>query len=92
MIRALIGLLIAAIAAAFIRGVIQMITREVGQMVNPDSNKANPNAAGPNTANAAGPSGTATPLRKCAVCGTYTPGDRMIQGKYCSEACATRSQ
>lgn len=89
MIRALIGLLIAAIAAAFIRGVIQMITREVGQMVNPDSNKANPNAAGPNTASAAG---TATPLRKCPVCGTYTPGDRMIQGKYCSEACASRAQ
>ena len=89
MIKALIGLLIAAIAAAFIRGVIAMITREVGQMVNPDSAKAKPNDASPNTASA---SGTATPLRKCAVCGTYSPADRMIRGSFCSEACATRSQ
>ncbi len=89
MIKALIGLLIAAIAAAFIRGVIAMITREVGEMVNPDSAKAKPNDAGPNTASAAG---SATPLRKCAICGTYSPADRMIRGSYCSEACATRSQ
>lgn len=89
MIKALIGLLIAAMAAAFIRGVIAMITREVGQMVNPDSNQAKPNEAGPNTASAAG---SATPLRKCAICGTYSPADRMIRGSFCSEACATRSQ
>jgi hypothetical protein len=74
MIRALIGLLIAAIAAAFIRAVIGMITKEVTQMVNPDSE---------------GP--TATALKKCPVCGTYAPAERLIGGRFCSEACATKA-
>ena len=90
MIRALIGLLIAAIAAAFIRGIIAMISREVQQMVNPDSPKATPGEAPSNATN--NTASTGTPLRKCAICGTYSPGDRMIQGTYCSQACASRSQ
>jgi hypothetical protein len=83
MIRALIGLLIAAIAAAFIRAVIGMITKEVTQMVNPDSAEGKPKPA------AEGP--TATALKKCPVCGTYAPAERLIGGRFCSEACATKA-
>jgi len=81
MIKALIGLLIAAIAAAFIRAVIQMITKEVGQMVNPEGPKAAAPSAGP----------TSTALKKCQVCGTYSPAERLVKGQYCSEACAGKA-
>lgn len=80
MIRALIGVLIAALAAAFIRGLIGMITKEVGQMMKQE--------AGPETgqsAQASPPQGT--PLRKCKICDTYSPADRMLEGAYCSSAC-----
>ncbi len=86
MIRALIGLLIAAIAAAFIRAVIGMITREVATMVNPQQPQQPPPPGG---APGAGP--TATSLKKCPVCGTYAPAERLIRGAYCSEACAARA-
>lgn len=85
MIRALIGLLVAAIAAAFIRAVIQMITKEVTQMVNPEAPKG---PAGP-TAQTAGPGSTA--LKKCPVCGTYSPAERLVRGQYCSEDCAAKA-
>lgn len=86
MIRALIGLLIAAIAAAFIRAVIGMITKEVTQMVNPDAAGDKPKA-GP-----AGPAGpTATALKKCPVCGTYVPASQLIGGRFCSEVCSTKA-
>jgi hypothetical protein len=72
MIKALIGLLVAAIAAAFIRAVMAMITKEVKEMVNPE----------------APPKPQPTALKKCPVCGTYSPADRQ----YCSEACASKAQ
>ncbi len=84
MIKALIGLLIAAIAAAFIRGVIAMISKEVTQMVNPDQPKAAPQ--GPQQA-----ASNSTPLKKCPVCGTYSPAERLVQGQYCSTACASKA-
>lgn len=83
MIRALIGLLIAAIAAAFIRAVIGMITKEVSQMVNPEPAEGKPKPA------AEGP--TATALKKCPVCGTYSPAERLVNGKFCSTACASKA-
>ncbi|MBM3758797.1 MAG: hypothetical protein FJW36_00970 [Acidobacteria bacterium] len=92
MIRALIGLLIAAIAAAFIRAVIGMITKEVTQMVNPDAagGQAKPGPAGPGgPAGAAGP--TPTALKKCPVCGTYVPAAQLIGGRFCSEVCSTKA-
>ncbi len=79
MIKALIGLLIAAIAAAFIRAVMAMITKEVKEMVNPEAPpKAQPTAG-------------QTSLKKCPVCGTYSPAERLIGGQYCSEACAAKA-
>jgi hypothetical protein len=86
MIRALIGLLVAAIAAAFIRAVIQMIKKEVTQMVNPEEPQAG--AAGP-TAQGAAPASSA--LKKCPVCGTYSPVDRLVSGQYCSAECAAKA-
>jgi hypothetical protein len=80
MIRALIGVLIAALAAAFIRGLIGMITKEVGQMMNPETppeTNRNPQES----------LQQGTPLRKCQSCETYTPADRMLDGAYCSSAC-----
>jgi hypothetical protein len=84
MIRALIGVLIAALAAAFIRGLIGMITKEVGQMMNQESGpetKQNPQASPTQ----------GTPLRKCRVCETYSPADRMLEGNYCSAACKEKA-
>lgn len=83
MIRALIGLLVAAIAAAFIRAVIGMITKEVKDMVNPEGPKpsAAPDSAGP----------AATQLKKCPVCGTYAPVGRLVNGQYCSQECAVKA-
>ncbi len=75
MVRALIGVLIAAIVAAFMRAVIGMITREVSDMVNPKA-----------TADKQSPSPSQTALKKCPVCGTYSPGD------YCSEDCRKKAQ
>ena len=75
MIKALIGLLVAAIAAAFIRAVMTMITKEVKEMVNPGAPTKPQPTAGP------------TSLKKCPVCGTYSPADRQ----YCSEACAAKA-
>ena len=89
MIRALIGVLIAAIAAAFIRGVIGMITREMGSMMNPEKGSAPPRADSGPAPSSPPPSGTA--LRKCRVCETYSPADRMIDGAYCSAACKENS-
>ena len=86
MIRALIGLLIAAIAMAFIRGVIGMITREVSQMMKPESGPAGPSSSGSAPGSAPG---NTTALSKCAVCGVYTPTDRLIDGKFCSQKCAS---
>ncbi len=84
MIRGLIGVLIAVIVAAFIRGLIGMITREMGQMMNAEKSEsaANGNAAGPGA-----PANASTALRKCRVCETYSPADRMIDGQYCSPVC-----
>ncbi len=82
MIRALIGLLVALIAAAFIRAVIGMITREVKEMVNPESPQAKPNPAAPPTS---------TALKKCPVCGTYAPVERLVRGQYCSDECAAKA-
>jgi hypothetical protein len=75
MIRALIGVLIAAIVAAFMRAVIAMISREVSDMTNPK-------AAAPQPP----PSPSQAALRKCPVCGTYSPGD------YCSDACRDKAK
>jgi hypothetical protein len=85
MIRALLGVLIAALVAAFVRGLFQMILKEVGQMAKPEGGAAAP--ASP----ASAPQGS-TALRKCAVCETYTPGDRMLENKYCSSACQEKSR
>ena len=87
MIKALIGLLIAAIVAAFIRAVIAMISKEVTQMVNPDQPKSAPQDP-PNPQQSAG---TSTPLKKCLVCGTYSPAERLVLGQYCSDACASKA-
>jgi len=87
MIRALIGLLIAAIAAAFIRGVIALITKEVKDMVNPEDPQQSP----PNPQQQAPPPSSSTSLKKCPVCGTYTPAERLVNGQYCSEACAAKA-
>jgi len=76
MIKALIGLLIAAIAAAFIRAIMAMITKEVKEMVNPEAPQKPQSTAGPTSS-----------LKKCPVCGTYAPADRQ----YCSEACAAKA-
>jgi hypothetical protein len=84
MIRALIGVLIAALAAAFIRGLIGMITKEVGSMMNPEAPKETEQNA------QASPS-QGTPLRKCKVCDTYSPSDRMLEGNYCSPACKEKA-
>ncbi len=84
MIRALIGLLIAAIAAAFIRAVMAMISREVSEMVNPTQKAAEGSPPPPKA------EGGSTPLKKCPVCGTYSPADKLIRGQYCSEACAAK--
>lgn len=84
MIKALIGLLIAAIVAAFIRGVIAMITKEVTEMVNPDPPKAAPQEPQQAASNS-------TPLKKCPACGTYSPAERLVQGQYCSTACASKA-
>jgi hypothetical protein len=81
MIKALIGLLIAAIAAAFIRAVMAMITKEVKDMVNPEA------PSKPQSQQSAGP----TSLKKCPVCGTYSPAERLIRGQFCSEACAAKA-
>ena len=79
MIKALIGLLVAAIAAAFIRAVMAMITKEVKEMVNPEAPQKPQPSAGP------------TSLKKCPVCGTYSPAERLVGGQYCSEACAAKA-
>ncbi len=79
MIKALIGLLIAAIAAAFIRAVIAMITKEVKDMVNPEA----PPQPQPTSGQAS--------LKKCPVCGTYSPAERLIRGQFCCEACAAKA-
>lgn len=87
MIRALIGLLVAAIAAAFIRAVVGMITKEVTNMVNPEQ-APRPTPPPP----AAAPGGpTATALKKCPVCGTYSPSERLVAGQYCSPECAQKA-
>ncbi len=86
MIKALIGLLVAAIAAAFIRAVIAMITKEVKDMVNPEQPQGGPQK--PQGGQQAGPAASA--LKKCVVCGTYSPSERMVRGQYCSEACAAK--
>lgn len=84
MIKALIGLLIAAIAAALIRAVIGMITKEVKDMVNPDQ-------AGPQPQNPQQAPPESSPLKKCSVCGTYSPAERLVRGQFCSEACAAKA-
>jgi hypothetical protein len=84
MIRALIAMLVAAIAAAFIRAVIGMIQREVSEMVNP---KTPPTAPPPNA-----PPPGANPLRKCPVCGTYAPADKLAEGRFCSPTCANQAR
>ncbi len=84
MIRALIGVLIAALAAAFIRGLIGMITKEVGQMMKQETEPETKQSA------KASPSQGA-PLRKCKVCETYSPADGMLEGNYCSAACKDKA-
>ena len=79
MIKALIGLLVAAIVAAFIRAVMGMITKEVKEMVNPEAPPKPQPTAGP------------TSLKKCAICGTYSPAERLVGGQYCSDACAAKA-
>lgn len=60
-----------------------MITKEVGQMVKDEASAQAPN---PQAAPATG-----TALRKCKVCDTYSPADRLLEGSYCSEACRTNA-
>lgn len=81
MIRALIGVLIAALAAAFIRGLIGMITKEVGQMMKQESEGQETKAT------AASSPQTGAALRKCKVCETYYPAGQMLEGEFCSLAC-----
>ncbi len=85
MIRALIGVLIAALVAAFVRGLYNMILKEVGEMAKPQGTP--PPGAAP-----AGSPSAGTALRKCLVCETYSPGDRMVDGKFCSLACQEKSR
>ncbi len=89
MIRALIGVLIAALAAAFIRGLIGMITKEVGQMMNPEA-PADPSRNAQESPKQGTPI-QGTPLRKCQACETYSPADRMLDGAYCSSACKDKA-
>jgi hypothetical protein len=90
MIRALIGVLIAALAAAFIRGLIGMITKEVGQMMNPEApGETNRNAQ---ESPKQGTPIQGTPLRKCKACETYSPAGQMLEGLYCSTECRDSAQ
>ncbi|MDX2266626.1 MAG: hypothetical protein NW208_00880 [Bryobacter sp.] len=88
MIRALIVGLIGLVVAAFLRSLVQMIFKEMGEMVKPGgaagSEKGQSAAGGKEQANAS--------LKKCVVCGTYTTPDRMLGGSYCSAACQEKAR
>jgi hypothetical protein len=89
MIRWIIVTLVGLIVMAFLRGVMGMIQREVTNMTS-GAGEAEPKPGAPPPKPGASGQG-AQALVRCAVCSTYSPADRLIQGKYCSQACAAKS-
>jgi hypothetical protein len=86
MIRALIIGLVGIIAAAFVRALVGMIFKEMGDMMKQEK------ASGGEAGQAAPPGSAGAALKKCQVCGTYTTPERLLGGAYCSAACQEKAR
>ncbi|MBI3207885.1 MAG: hypothetical protein HYZ37_03170 [Candidatus Solibacter usitatus] len=90
MMRALVYTIISIVAITFLRMVMGLITKGIGDLMKEET--ASTSGSASSRPAASGKTPTAGELKPCARCGTYVLASSAISSKdakafYCSEAC-----